>query len=90
MSVIKSDRVRVYFNRHGDPSRLWSVDQGPGTPEIQCSCVTLSDVHGVTEVADPKPSDPDNQPSAWLTVESCKIHQWGDGVVRLGPQFVRE
>ena len=66
-----ADVVRVYYNRAGDPQKLWSLDCGEGTPEIQTGRVNLKGVSSHTEEAVPLPADPLKSPSAWLAVEAA-------------------
>jgi hypothetical protein len=40
--------IRLYFNRHYDPAGCWSVDEGPGTPEIKTDRVVVMGVYGRT------------------------------------------
>jgi hypothetical protein len=74
--------VRVYYNRGGDPAKLWSVDFGPGTPEILCRKVH---VHGVmdTAAACPLPENPKEQPSAWMEARTATVILHFDGSVNI-------
>jgi hypothetical protein len=40
--------IRLYFNRRHDPMGCWSVDKGPGTPEIKTNQVVVMGMYGRT------------------------------------------
>ena len=64
--------VRVFFNRHHDPNP-WSIDQGPGTEEIQVERVTLIKVDAAL-IYRPGEGDNDQSPTAWIhLVTPCVI-----------------
>lgn len=56
--------VRLYFNAHAEAPLVWSVDEGPGTPERKFAWVAVSHVRGVTKY-DPA-ADNVTAPRAWI------------------------
>jgi hypothetical protein len=82
--IIQLDYARLYYNCGDDPSKLWSIDSGPFTPEIcfaaaRLNCIALTEY---VEVA------PKGTPRAYLVIRDvtldfsnpncCEIKQTGD------------
>lgn len=71
--------ARVYFNRHGPLP--WSVDSGPGTPEMQTQSVTMLAAYSET-VYDPSAGDNIDTPTAWIEVRGrVEIEQRGERII---------
>ena len=67
--------VRVFFNRAKDSkNKVWSVDTGPGTPELLATVVELIGVDTVTVY------DPDQTPDnirAWIEMDNVVVESVG-------------
>jgi len=74
--------VRVYFNRSGDPGKLWSVDFGRGTPEILCTRVMILEVCSSTRY-DSTCVGSKEDPCAWLEIPECTVTIMLDGSVQI-------
>jgi hypothetical protein len=78
---------RVYFNRDGDAPKVWSVDSGPGTPEVSTANVFIDGASGVTRYQ-PKNGDGTGAkgedlraPRAWLEFQDVTVSVEAGGVL---------
>jgi len=70
--------IRLYFNRRC--AQPWSLDNGPGTPELTCAHVIVS-APGLT-MYDASQTDPD-QACAWVEFEGAKLERLGDETYKI-------
>lgn len=56
--------IRLYFNSHAEAPLVWSVDEGPGTPEHKFAWVAVCRIQGVTKYN--PAADNVSQPRAWI------------------------
>jgi hypothetical protein len=75
---------RVYFNRRDDPQGCWSIDYGPGTPEIIVKSVTWVDVDIVKTDEDLSQHGPEAV-SAWTAMRDVAGYLTDDGNMVLRP-----
>jgi hypothetical protein len=71
MPLYEVDLCRVYFNAAGDPSKLWSIDFGEGTKEMQVADVAMVDVTGWTGTN--LAADNVRKPRAWIHLRRVTI-----------------
>jgi hypothetical protein len=69
---------RVYFNKHGDPARAWSVDLGDQSTEKNYAWVRFSLVIATTKYTGEK-ANPD-YPVAWIEARG-HLTEVNDGAV---------
>jgi hypothetical protein len=63
----------VYYNRTGISGKEWSVDTGPGTPEIVVGAVRWEHIKLMdTGLLDGPPATPED-PKAWVVLEDVTI-----------------
>jgi hypothetical protein len=72
---MKYELCRVYFNIKGDPAKLWSVDSGVGTRELQTGQVKIITKMGFRSCVtkyDPEINDP-KQAKAWIELTDVEV-----------------
>lgn len=75
---------RAYFNKRDDPAGCWSLDYGPGTPEIVVKRISLLDVDTVKTAEDFTQHGPDGV-SAWIAMQNVVGHLYADGHMVIRP-----
>lgn len=71
---------RLYFNRRDDPDGAWSVDAGPGTPELKTKVVVVAgSLIGITQM-DFSQHGP-AAVSAWIQYRDVEVHVNPEGLV---------
>lgn len=70
MLRVKSDVVRLYFNRSNVDSRIWSIDFGAGGAEIELGSVTVDAfAHSKYDAANTNP----DLPKAWFEFYDAEV-----------------
>lgn len=88
MSRFFAPYCRVYFNRASDAPKIWSLDQGPGTPEI-CATAVRFYAEGITryQARDGDGSGPEGAdlkaPRAWLEFRNVRVSLSNRGAIRI-------
>lgn len=70
MHRVKADVVRLYFNRSNVDSRIWSIDFGAGSAEIELGSVTVDAfAHSKYDAAITNP----DLPKAWFEFYDVEV-----------------